>query len=163
MARWLHGDKLPAIATSEGAFLFLVGTILNQNISGEQAWRGVARLSERLEMHPVQIARRDRVEIESAIRQAPAVHPFATVMSRAILSAAQQVCRDYRGDARLIWRTSTGSREVARRLVGFRQIGQHKAAVATFLLATVYGEQEVSNVSAVGKICPAVLKYVGAT
>lgn len=158
---WLSDRKLPDATTRQGAFLFLVGVILNQNISGELAWRGVARLSERLDLRPQAIRGRSVADVETTLRQAPAVHPFAAGMARAVVSAADQVCREYQGDARSVWRTARTLPELNQRMTSFRQVGRHKADVAVFLLATVYAEWDTTTTPNVTESCPALLTYLG--
>ncbi|WP_163512150.1 hypothetical protein [Fodinicola acaciae] len=159
MSDWLPDGKLPDVATKHGSFLFLVGTILNQNISGELAWKGVARLSERVSLAPEQLVACPLDELTDKIRQAPSIHPFATAMARAIHAAADRVCEQYDGDARSLWRQTASADHVATRLIQFRQIGQHKADVAVFLLTTVYGELDTAP-EGVEHACPSLLAYL---
>ncbi|MEU7525975.1 hypothetical protein AB0A74_09595 [Saccharothrix sp. NPDC042600] len=160
MPDWMPDGKLPNAATENGAFLFLVGIILNQNISGELAWRGVARLSERTSMAPQHLAEGSASDLALFIQEAPAVHPFTSAMSRAIFEAAEVVCGKYDGDARLLWRQSTSAEEVMSKLTKFRQVGRHKAEVAVFLLTSVYGELDAEPPSGVERACPALLAYL---
>jgi uncharacterized HhH-GPD family protein len=160
MRNWTHDGRLPDATHADEAFLFLIGIILNQNISGELAWRGVAQLSERLDLHPQNLVRLSREEIESTLRQPPAIHPFTTVMARAIAEAADRICRDYSADARHVWRTALSPSEVIERLTRFRQVGRHKAEIAVFLLTSVYGELTTSVPIDIGRSCPALLSYL---
>ncbi|RZS44417.1 putative HhH-GPD family protein [Herbihabitans rhizosphaerae] len=161
MPDWMPDGKLPDATTKQGAFLFLIGTILNQTISGELAWRGVARLATRLDLHPYVLQQRSVEDIEAALRRAPAIHPFAGAMARAIKAAADQVCQEYHGDARSLWRTAGSTTDLTARMTSFRQVGRHKAEVAVFLLAVVYGEWETAAPSHAEQICPALLTYLG--
>lgn len=161
MHDWMPDIKLPDATTEQGGFLFLVGVILNQNISGELAWRGVIRLSERTDMRPQALRLRLVGEVEAALRCAPAVHPFAGAMARAIVAAAEQVCSKYQGDARLVWRSASSPAELLTRMTSFRQIGRHKAEVAMFLLTAVYAEWDMSTSTRMERTCPALLTYLG--
>lgn len=161
MSDWMPDGKLPDATTEHGAFLFLLGIIFNQNISGELAWRGVARLSERLDLRPPELRLRSTDDVEVALRRAPVIHPFATAMARAVVDAAERVCSEYQGDARSLWRGAGSSTELTTRMTSFRQIGTHKAEVAMFLLASVYAERRVDKTTRVGQICPALLTYLG--
>ncbi len=80
MPDWLPDGKLPDASTKRGAFLFLVGTILNQNISGERAWQNVTRLSGRIDLSPQGLSGYSADDLEPLVRLSPAVHPFATAM-----------------------------------------------------------------------------------
>src|SRR5256885_24090 len=127
MTDWLPDRKLPDASTERGAFLFLIGIILNQNISGDLAWRGVDRLSQRVDAHPRLLAEHPVGRLETTLRRAPAIHPFAATMALAIIEASAEVRDNYRCDARLLWRDATSTTEVMTRLLRFRQIGRHKA------------------------------------
>jgi len=153
---------LPDVATKQGAFLFLVGVILNQNISGELAWRGTARLSDRIDLHPRNVTKYSPDEVEVVLRRTPAIHPFASAMSRAIIEAAERVCRDYLADARLLWQDSPSQGEFLTRMTCFRQIGKHKAEVAMFLLTTVYGALNANTNIDIEQMCPALISYLNA-
>ncbi|BCB84275.1 hypothetical protein Psuf_015880 [Phytohabitans suffuscus] len=97
------------------------------------------------------------------MREPPAVHPFSRTMAHAISSAAFDVRDEYAGDARKIWRPANNSRaEVTERLTKFRQIGRHKAEVATYLLAEVFDELDIVTPDGVEQVCPALLTYLGA-
>lgn len=160
MADWMLDGKLPDATSKKGAFLFLVGVILNQNISGELAWRGVARLSERTNMQPHSLTKRSGEELVPYMQRAPAIHPFASTMSRAIVEAAELVCQRYDGDTRLLWRQATSTEEVVSRFTRFRQVGRHKAEVAVFLLTSVYGELDTTPPTGTERACPALLSYL---
>jgi uncharacterized HhH-GPD family protein len=160
MPDWLPDGKLPDASTKRGAFLFLVGTILNQNISGERAWQNVARLSERIDLSPQGLSGYSSDDVEPLVHLAPAVHPFATAMSRAIVGAADQVRQDYSGDTRRLWRDAQSAEAVIDRMTTFRQIGKHKAEVAVFLLASVYKELPMRSEGRMETTCPALLTYL---
>jgi uncharacterized HhH-GPD family protein len=160
MADWLPSGKLPDASTKRGSFLFLVGIILNQNISGEQAWRGVGRLSERTDVRPERLAERTPEELRDILRTAPVIHPFVGAMAHAIAGAAGHVCDHYEGDARQLWREACDHQDVISRMTDFRQIGRHKAEVAVFLLTTVYGELGGNPPQGVEASCPALLSYL---
>jgi uncharacterized HhH-GPD family protein len=157
---WLPDRKLPNASTVQGAFLFVIGVILNQNISGERAWRGVDRLSERIDARPRCLATRSPDELRIIIHQTPAIHPFSSAMSHAIVAAAEQICANYGGDARRIWRDADDGRDVVARMTAFRQIGKHKAEVAVYLLTTVYDELAEPETHGVEAACPALLTYL---
>jgi endonuclease III len=160
MTDWMPGGRLPNASTEKGSFLFLVGVILNQNISGEMAWRGVARLSERTSLRPRHLMNTSVVDLTALIKIAPAVHPFAVAMSRAVVEAAELVCRECDGDARLLWRKAGSAEEAVVKLTTLRQVGRHKAEVAVFLLTSVYGELDSVPRIEIGRSCPALFAYL---
>lgn len=160
MTDWLAHRDLPNASTEHGSFLFLTGIILNQNISGELAWLGVKRLSRRVDMDPQQVSRCSADELEAILRRSPVIHPFTATMAQAITEAAAVVRDQYQGDARRLWRESTGKGDVIARLTSFRQIGRHKAEVAMFLLAEVYGEVDAGSGIDIEERCPALLAYL---
>jgi uncharacterized HhH-GPD family protein len=160
MTDWLAHRDLPDAATERGSFLFLAGIILNQNISGELAWLGVKRLSRRVDMDPRHVSRRSADELEVILRRSPVIHPFTATMALAITEAAVVVRDHYQGDTRRLWREAAGAADVIVRLTRFRQIGQHKAEVAMFLLAEVYGETDAGSGIDIEERCPALLSYL---
>lgn len=160
MTDWLVDHKLPDATTERGAFLFLIGIILNQNISGELAWLGVKRLSRRVDTHPRALALRQTDELEAILRHPPAIHPFAATMARAIAEAAVLVRDHYHYDTRRLWREASGVDETIARLARFRQVGRHKADVAVFLLTEVYHELHADRPIYIEDRCPALLTYL---
>lgn len=161
MSEWMCDGKLPDATSKQGSFLFLVGVILNQNISGELAWRGVARLSERIDMRPEVLRKIPVRDFESVLRSAPAIHPFIGAMAQAIIAAAEKVYAEYHGDARLLWRDSGSLADLMARMTRFRQIGGHKAEVAVFLLKEVYAEWDTGTSARMEQVCPALATYLG--
>lgn len=159
-ADWLPDRKLPDASTERGSFLFLIGVILNQNISGELAWRGVERLSERINIDPRYLAQHPVDRLEAALRDSPAVHPFGATMAAAIRDAAAMVRDEYRCDTRRVWREAAGAGDILARLTRFRQIGRHKAEVAMYLLTEVYREVDAGSVIRIQDRCPALLAYL---
>lgn len=157
---WLPERTLPDASTEHGSFLFLIGVILNQNISGELAWRGVERLSRRIETHPRYLARHPAGRLESALRRAPAIHPFGATMARAIGEAAVVIRDEYGCDTRRLWREAATGGDLRTRLTRFRQIGRHKADVAVYLLTEVYGETDAGSGIQIEERCPALLAYL---
>lgn len=130
--------RLPDIDHPDGAFAFLVGTVLSQNISGAQAWDGARRLAAAGFGSALDTCHAGSDAIAITIRKSPAIHPFAAPMANAIWAAATTVLAAYQGDARRVWLTASTREELHSRLVSFRQIGPHKAAVAIHLLAEIY-------------------------
>lgn len=159
-ADWLSDRRLPNASTKRGSFLFLIGVILNQNISGDLAWRGVERLSGRINTDPRNLARQSLDLLESTLRRSPSIHPFSATMAAAISEAAVTVRDQYQCDTRRLWREAAAPGDIIARLTRFRQIGRHKAEVAMFLLTEVYGETDAGSGTQIQDRCPALLAYL---
>lgn len=152
---YIGSQLLPDISQRDGAFHFLIGVILNQQISGEQAWRGVAALADRITLTATDVAMMGPDEVRTHISRSPAVHPFASAMAFAIYEAGEQVVSTYSGDARNIWRESADERDLLRRFSSFRQVGNHKAQVAHYLLVAGYGALPAHTTNRhVAALCP---------
>ena len=147
-------QQLPDITDQLGAFHFVVGIILNQQISGERAWRGVESLADRVDLSPRSVATIDVHVLAHHLAQAPAVHPFTSAMGFAICDAGHRIVTEFGGDARNIWK-NCDSHGLIKRLTAFRQIGHHKALVARHLLTMGYGVISAgSEWHAVDILCP---------
>ena len=161
---------LPNVANLDDSFLFIVGTILNQNISGRIAWRNAYLLRDRIAVTPEGLCKSDADSVVRAIRGrpgSPAIHPFADVMADALLSAAMLVQETYGGDSRSVWRSAKSQADLEARFRRFRQIGPHKAQVAAFQLSEVYADQlsyapEYPALS-IESLCPSAIDMIRAT
>ncbi len=120
-------------------FAFLLGVLLDEGIPAERAWQGPYELRARLgHLDPQQI-RYDLRSVSAAVDTQPKLHRFVDVMARAIVAAADRVCREYDGDAAQIWSPGSTAAEVDARLRAFDKIGPKKAAMAVELLVSHFG------------------------
>ncbi len=106
------------IATDPMALL--VGFALDQQVTVQKAFSGPLVLRERVgSLAPAKLAAAD---LESAMREKPAVHRYPGVMAKRVHDLAVYVCEHYDGDAAGVWTTAKSSDELAaniRALPGF--------------------------------------------
>jgi uncharacterized HhH-GPD family protein len=133
-------DLLPDLTVPGGALSFLLGSLYNQQIRSETAWRAPRRLAERLGgLHAPDLANADLGRLTEIMREGPAIHPFASTMAARTIDMCDRLVDEYGGCASNVWADRPHGRELLNRLTGFTGIGRHKAAVAIALLTRHYG------------------------
>lgn len=117
------------------AFAFLLAVIFDQGIVAERAWAAPYRLRERLgHLDPARmVAEPDKVA--GAVGTPPKLHRYVEKMPGWLVSAAERVLTEYRGDAARIWDDQPTAAELQKRFDAFEGIGQKKAAMAVAILA----------------------------
>ncbi|MFI6517603.1 hypothetical protein ACIBF1_18755 [Spirillospora sp. NPDC050679] len=126
------------IRRAEGAFLFILGVLLNQGMPARRAWQIPERLAGRLGGdEPWRFA--DAEQVESAMCASPALHRFPRAMARNVTGAAGLVLDRWDGDPRGIWAPGRDADAVLADLCAFSGIGRHKALVGLFLLTREHG------------------------
>ena len=116
-------------------FAFLLAVLFDQGIPAERAWAAPYLLKERLGHLDPRLLVSERERLKEEVGREPALHRFVNTMPEWVLSAAEQVNREYGGDAGAIWGDSPRAKDLQRRLEAFEGIGQKKAAMAVEILA----------------------------
>jgi uncharacterized HhH-GPD family protein len=119
----------------EDPFAFLLAVLFDQGIPAERAWAAPHQLKERLGHLDPRLLVSERERLNQEVQREPALHRFVKKLPEWILSAAEQVNREYGGDAGAIWSDSPRAKDLQRRLEAFEGIGQKKAAMAVEILA----------------------------
>lgn len=118
----------------------VIGMLLDQQITMEMAFRGPARLRERLGgLDAAAIAAMPEAEFLAVFSEKPALHRFPGSMAARTQLLCGYVAATYDGDAAGIWtgvRTGAELFERVRALPGF---GDEKAKIFTALLAKRFG------------------------
>lgn len=123
-------------------FALLVGFVLDQQITVQQAFSGPMVLRRRLgHLDPARIASTDPAELDRVFRERPAIHRFPGAMAKAVRSLAAAIATDYDGDAGRIWREARDGAELEARLKALPSIGEMKSRTILAILAKRFGVQ----------------------
>ncbi|MEO9324573.1 HhH-GPD-type base excision DNA repair protein [Nocardioides sp. C4-1] len=132
-------DEADQILTDH-PFALLAGMMLDQQYPMEHAFRGPAKVTERLgTFDPHVIATADPEEFQALCSQPPAVHRFPGSMAARLQELARIVVETYDGHAERIWTEATAGRDLARRLQALPGFGAQKAKIFVALLAKQAG------------------------
>ena len=97
----ITGDPAADRVLDESPFALLVGMLLDQQYPMEHAFRGPARLRDRLgTLDPGVIAATDRDELAEICARTPAIHRFPGSMATRLQELDRVVETEYDGDAR---------------------------------------------------------------
>jgi uncharacterized HhH-GPD family protein len=131
---WSGDDEADRLIASDPNAL-LIGFVLDQQVTVQQAFLGPLRLKQRLgHLDPARIAATDPAELEAAFRERPAIHRFPGSMAGRVQALCAEIARDYGGDAARIWSDGAGADEVRARLAALPGIGDMKVRT---ILATL--------------------------
>ncbi|WP_141578052.1 hypothetical protein [Actinomadura sp. WMMA1423] len=129
----------PDLDAPAGDLHFLLGVLFNQQVRAETAWKAPVRLSARLGGLDVDaLAVADPSSLVTVMRERPAIHPFAVVMSARVIGICARLVDHYGARAANVWSDNPSASTLLHRLTGFPGIGRHKAGVAVALLAREY-------------------------
>jgi uncharacterized HhH-GPD family protein len=131
----LTGDPSADALLSDNAFT------LDQQISMELAFRGPARLAERLDgaLTPAAVTATDLDELETMFREKPALHRYPGSMSKRVHALARHIVEEYDGDAGAVWAGATDGTDLKRRLRSLPGFGEQKARIFVALLGKQCG------------------------
>ncbi|MGL5808758.1 MAG: HhH-GPD-type base excision DNA repair protein [Nocardioides sp.] len=140
MAVRITGDDRADHVLTEDPFALLVGMLLDQQYPMEQAFRGPAKLLDRLgTVEPARLAAIDAEEFAAICARPPAVHRFPGSMAGRIQALAGLVEEKYGGDAGLIWTDASSGTELLARIEELPGFGKQKARIFVALLAKQLG------------------------
>jgi uncharacterized HhH-GPD family protein len=118
----------------------LIGFVLDQQITLQQAFRGPLEIRRRLgTLDPAAIAAIDPASLEATFRQRPAIHRFPGNMAGRVQALCAAIVRDYGGDASRVWREAQDGADLERRLLALPGIGEMKAATLIAVLGKRLG------------------------
>lgn len=125
---------------SNDPFALMVGMLLDQQYGMEHAFRGPAKIVDKLgTVDPAVIATQDPEKFADLCSTPPAIHRYARSMAGRVQQLAQVVVDDYDGDAARIWTTVGTSAELLKRLKGLPGFGDQKARIFAALLGKQLG------------------------
>ena len=126
---------------------FLLGVLFTQGIPAERAWAGPYLLGKRLGTLEPQFLAAHPDDVRAAFQMQPMLHRFKETLPRWIVSAANRLLQEYRGDASGIWPAGDHVVAVTERLSAFDGIGRKKAVMAVEILTRHF------DVALVGREC----------
>lgn len=121
-------------------FAVVVGMMLDQQYGMEHAFRGPAKIVDKLgTLDPGTIAAQDPEKFADLCSTPPAIHRYARSMAGRVQQLAQVVIDDYDGDASRIWSTADSTGELLKRLKALPGYGDQKARIFAALLGKQLG------------------------
>jgi len=136
---------------SDNPFALVVGMILDQQYPMEHAFRGPAKVLDRLgSFEPAEIAAADPEEFAAMAATTPAIHRFPGSMAARLQEVARIVVDEYDGDASRIWTGASDARDLMRRVQALPGFGKQKAQIFVALLAKQLGVRPEGWESLVG-------------
>jgi uncharacterized HhH-GPD family protein len=121
---------------TDSPFALLAGMMLDQQYPMEHAFRGPAKVSERLGgFDPRTIADADPEEFAALCTVTPAIHRFPGSMAARLQELARVVVEEYDGDAARIWTDAADGKDLLARVRALPGFGAQKAKIFVALLA----------------------------
>ncbi len=132
----LTADNEADALLSNNGFALLIGMLLDQQIAMEVAFRGPARLAERLDgpLTPETVVATDPDDLEEMFRTKPALHRYPGAMAKRVQALAQHLVETYDGNAESLWATAATGKELRKRLQALPGFGEQKAKIFVALL-----------------------------
>ncbi len=127
---------------SEDPFALMVGMLLDQQYPMEHAFRGPAKLADRLgvdRLDPVAIAAMDPETFQALCATPPAIHRYARSMAGRIQAMARYLVDTYDGDAAAVWTRARSGEELFTALRAIPGWGEMKARIFIALLGKQCG------------------------
>ena len=137
------GDQQADRLISNDPLALLIGMVLDQQISIEQAFRGPAALVERLgftePIDPHRIFAMDPETLVQAFSRKPSIHRYPASMATRVHELCGVLAREYEGDASRIWRTARDGEELRARVGALPGFGPRKARIFVALCGKQLG------------------------
>jgi uncharacterized HhH-GPD family protein len=151
MAIHITGDARADEVLSGSPFALLVGMMLDQQYPMEHAFRGPAKVAERLgSIEPAAIAAADPAVFKALCATPPAIHRFPRSMAERLQTLAAIVEERYDGHAERLWTEATSGADLVERVMELPGFGKQKAQIFTALLAKQLGVRPDGWEKAVG-------------
>ncbi|MBD8869659.1 HhH-GPD-type base excision DNA repair protein [Nocardioides donggukensis] len=136
----ITGDEVADQVLSEDPFALLAGMLLDQQYPMEHAFRGPAKVLERLgTLDPARIAAADPEEFAELCATTPAVHRFPGSMAGRLQALATIVVEEYDGDVTRLWTEASDGTDLLKRIQRLPGFGKQKAQIFVALLAKQCG------------------------
>lgn len=120
----------------ESDFALLVGMMLDQQYPMEHAFRGPAKIRERLgSFDVVEIAHAAPETFADMAAATPAIHRFPASMAARMQEIAQIVVDQYAGETSRIWTEAADGPDLMKRVLALPGFGKQKAQIFVALLA----------------------------
>ena len=125
----------------EDPLALVIGMLLDQQVPMEWAFRGPARLKERLggTLDCNQIAAMSEDDVVAVFQAKPALHRFPGSMGKRTYALCRQLADEYGGDAAAVWTGAVSGDDLLARVVALPGFGEEKAKIFVALLAKRFG------------------------
>lgn len=136
---WSGDDEADRLIAADANAL-LIGFLLDQQVTVQQAFNGPRVIRERLgTIDPKKLASIDPQRMRDAFATPPAVHRFPRSMADRVRALCTMLAAEYDGDASRLWGSAADAKELIARLGKLPGIGPMKARTILALLAGQYG------------------------
>lgn len=137
---WLTDDESHCRLLAKDPNAFLIGFILDQQVTVQKAFRGPADLKARVgTLAPSKIAKLPLEQLEAAFSEKPALHRFPSAMAKRVREAMQLVASEYGGNAARIWWEAEDIDDLGRRLTKIPGLGKGKLPSLSSILVQQCG------------------------
>ncbi len=137
---WLTDDEAHCRLLAADPTAFLIGFILDQQVTVQKAFRGPADLKERVgTLKPAELAALPLEQLEAAFSEKPALHRFPSAMAKRVREAMQIVTDEYGGNAARIWWEAEDIDDLGRRLTKIPGLGKGKLTSFSSILVQQCG------------------------
>jgi uncharacterized HhH-GPD family protein len=124
----------------------LIGFVLDQQVTMQQAFSGPLKLQQRLGgLDAQRIATMDPGELEGVFRQRPVVHRFPGSMARRVQELCATLVDEYGGDAERVWADSADGDDLRRRIDSLPGFGAMKITALGSVLAKRFGVEAAQS------------------
>ena len=131
-----ESDEANALIASDPMAL-LVGFVLDQQITVQQAFTGPLLIRERL--GSLDASALAEADLEPLFRQRPAIHRYPAAMARRVHDLAVHVRDRYDGDAARVWTDAGDTAALRANLLGLPGFGEMKVKALGSVLAKRFG------------------------
>jgi uncharacterized HhH-GPD family protein len=131
-----ESDEANALIASDPMAL-LVGFVLDQQITVQQAFTGPLVIRERLDS--LDAAALAEADLDPLFRQRPAVHRYPAVMARRVHELAVHIRDHYDGDAGRVWTDAPDAAALRANLLALPGFGEMKVKALGSVLAKRFG------------------------
>jgi uncharacterized HhH-GPD family protein len=137
---WLTDDEAHCRLLAEDPNAFLIGFILDQQVTVQKAFRGPWDLRDRIgTLDPAAIGALSVELIEAAFAEKPALHRFPSAMAKRVREAMQIVAERYDSNAAKIWWEAADLADLEQRLSEIPGLGAGKLTSMAAILAQQCG------------------------
>lgn len=137
---WLTDEEAHCKLLAERPEAFVIGFILDQQVTVQKAFRAPADLLERIgTIDPRELATYDTDALVEAFSEKPALHRFPAAMAKRVQDAMRLIVERYDGDAGKIWWEADGYEDLRARLAEVPGLGGEKGFSITAVLARQCG------------------------
>jgi uncharacterized HhH-GPD family protein len=125
----------------EDPLALVIGMLLDQQVPMEWAFRGPARLKERLggTLDANAIAAMSEDDVVAVFQTKPALHRFPGSMGKRTYALCRLLAEDYGGDAAAVWTGASSGADLLERVEALPGFGEEKAKIFVALLAKRFG------------------------